>query len=105
MLQIHQYEAIATSQAIRNTLATNPRLPLLLTALDKLRGESREDALQRALGVSDSATAAQRHWQDPALAGMTEEDMQALRRLAETVEAAVRGGKEDVLGLDWGDGV
>jgi hypothetical protein len=30
-----------------------------------------------------------------------EEDVRALRVLAEAVEAAVREGKEGVLGLDW----
>ncbi|KAH8107705.1 hypothetical protein BXZ70DRAFT_6247 [Cristinia sonorae] len=95
-LQTHQYEAIATSPAIREALAANPRLPLLLTSIDKLRGEARESALQRALGVSEPDN---RHTS----AEITEEDIQSLRRLAEAVEAAVRGGKEDVLGLDWGD--
>ena len=33
----------------------------------------------------------------------SEEDVKAMRNLAEAVEAAVRGGKEDVLGLNWGD--
>ncbi len=32
-----------------------------------------------------------------------QEDTRALRELAEAIEAAVRGGKEDALGLDWGD--
>lgn len=32
-----------------------------------------------------------------------EEEVGAMRELAEAVEAAVRGGKEDVLGLNWGD--
>ena len=33
----------------------------------------------------------------------SEEDKEALRKLAEAVERAVRGGEEGVLGLDWGD--
>lgn len=32
-----------------------------------------------------------------------EEDMRALRALAEAVEGAVRGSGESTLGLDWGD--
>lgn len=92
---------VATSPAIRAALASNPKLPLLLTSLDKLRGEAREEALQRALGVSDSNH--RQYHVDNALAGTTEEEMQSLRRLAEAVEAAVRGDKGDVLGLDWGD--
>lgn len=32
-----------------------------------------------------------------------EDDVKALRQLAEAVESAVRGGKEGTLGLDWGD--
>lgn len=31
------------------------------------------------------------------------DDQRALRELAEVVEAAVRGGREGMLGLDWGD--
>ncbi|KAJ7879517.1 hypothetical protein B0H14DRAFT_3082867 [Mycena olivaceomarginata] len=92
-LQTHQYEAIATSSAIRTTLAAHPNLPVLLTSIDKLRGPDREHALQRALGVTAPEIAIATH------AGGAElsED------LAEAVEAAVRGKKEGALGLDWGE--
>lgn len=103
----------ATSPSIRTILASNPNFPQLLTSLDKLRGEAREEALQRALGVSSSSTSSfalpSAISQPPHpntrgtfnLTGVSEEDTQALRRLAEAVEAAVRGDKGDVLGLDW----
>ncbi|KAJ7762477.1 hypothetical protein B0H16DRAFT_1528977 [Mycena metata] len=96
-LQTYQYEAIATSPAIRQALATHPNLPALLTSIDKLRGPDREYALQRALGVTA-----------PEISSMNtgtelSEDVLALRALAEAVEAAVRGEREGVLGLDWGE--
>jgi zinc finger HIT domain-containing protein 3 len=88
----------ATSPAIRKALASNPRLPQLLTSIDALRGADREDELQRALGVS-STTGAHRS----ANIRYEEGDMAALRAFAEAVEAAIRGEKQDTLGLDWGD--
>ncbi|KAF7376642.1 hypothetical protein MSAN_00081000 [Mycena sanguinolenta] len=94
-LQIHQYEAIATSPAIRTTLATHPNLPALLTSIDKLRGPDREHALQRALGVTAPDIVAPHGTE-------LSEDVLALRALAEVVEAAVRGQTEGALGLDWG---
>lgn len=120
-LQLHQYEAIgarhcmpipymflcahfaATSPAVRTALTTHPRLPALLRSLDALRGPAREDALQRALGVSAADVDGDAQAGPAALQEHTEEDVHALRVLAEAVEAAVRGGKGDVLGLDWGD--
>ncbi|KAI0731660.1 hypothetical protein C8Q72DRAFT_821963 [Fomitopsis betulina] len=93
-VQLHQYEAIATSPAIRRTLAAHPELPSLLRRLDALRGPAREAELERALGVSaDHAGTMARNM----------DDQRALRELAEVVEAAVRGGREGMLGLDWGD--
>ncbi|KAJ7141136.1 hypothetical protein C8R44DRAFT_837498 [Mycena epipterygia] len=96
-LQTRHYEAIATSPAIRTALATHPNLPALLTSIDKLRGADREDALQRALGVTapDITPAGG--------AGGLSDDVLALRALAEAIESAVRGGKEGALGLDWGE--
>ncbi|KAG1854322.1 hypothetical protein C8R48DRAFT_807503 [Suillus tomentosus] len=95
-LQVHQYEAIATSAAVRRVLELNPRLPELLTSIDKLRGADREDALHRALGVDT------RQLKNDLLGPQElDEDIRTLRQLAEAVEAAVRGGKEGVLGLDW----
>jgi len=78
----------------------HPRLPGLLTSIDKLRGPDREDALQRALGVNVEQL------RDPSGSTIPSEsgdDVYALRQLAEAVEAVVRGGKEGVLGLDWGE--
>ena len=94
---------------MRQALASNPNLPDLLRSIDSLRGEDREEALQRALGVSSAdvhgvgLTATSGRAQPRAGAAYPEEDVRALRQLAEAVEAAVRGGREDVLGLDWGD--
>jgi len=99
-LQLSQYEAIATSPAIRRAFETHPRLPSLLKNIDRLRGPDREDALQHALGVNVGQL------KDPAgnkLPLDSDSDIRALRQLAEAVEAAVRGGKEGVLGLDWGE--
>ncbi|KAI0780252.1 hypothetical protein C8Q74DRAFT_1197654 [Fomes fomentarius] len=97
-LQVPQYEAIATSPSIRRVLGTNPRLRDILRSIDALRGEDRELALQEALGVGGA--------RNHALADLghaAPEDRDTLRQLAEAVEAAVRGGKQDALGLDWGD--
>ena len=87
---------LATSPAIRRVLAANPRLRDILKSIDSLRGEERELALHEALGVGDS--------RGKVLLGQeSEEDQRALRDLAEAIEGAVRGGKQDALGLDWGD--
>ncbi|KAI0338295.1 hypothetical protein BDW22DRAFT_1409646 [Trametopsis cervina] len=98
-LQIHQYESIATSQNVRKVLASHPKLRDLLRSIDNLRGEDREEALQRALGISPSDLDGSSRKSGT----YAEEDVKALRELAEAIEAAVRGGKEDVLGLDWAD--
>ena len=68
----------------------------MLTSIDQLRGPERERAIQRALGITAEDIQAQAR-------GHAElgEDVIALRELAEAVEAAVREGKEGVLGLDW----
>ncbi|KAJ7252080.1 hypothetical protein B0H12DRAFT_623117 [Mycena haematopus] len=95
-LQTHQYEAIATSPAIRTILAAHPTLPTQLTSIDKLRGPDREYALQRALGVTAPEIAVTHGVE-------LSEDVLALRALAEAVEAAVRGQKAGALGLDWGE--
>ena len=88
----------ATSPTIRRVLASNPRLREILRSIDTLRGEDRELALQEALGVGGSRTQAL-----ASLGHASPEDRDSLRQLAEAVEAAVRGGKQDTLGLDWGD--
>ncbi|PPQ70284.1 hypothetical protein CVT24_000847 [Panaeolus cyanescens] len=92
MLQTHQYEAIGMK-----VLADNPKLPEFLTEIDKLRGQDREQALQRALGVTPADITGR---VDGVQVG---EDVLALRALAEAVEAAVRGDNKSTLGLDWGE--
>ena len=87
----------ATSPAIRKLLSENKRLPELLTSIDKLRGLEREQALQKALGLT--APEIDDQLRPPELS----EDVLALRQLAEAVESAVRGGNESALGLDWGE--
>lgn len=96
-LQLRQYEAIATSPTIRNVLSAHPNLPALLTSIDNLRGQNRDLALQRSLGVTDPQFVDRTH---PV---QLEEDVLALRALAEAVEDAVRGEQKDALGLNWGD--
>lgn len=88
----------ATSPLIRRILSTYSRLPELLTTIDKLRGQEREFALQKALGVTAEDI------KEQALGRKEmDEDVVAVRKLAEAVEMAVRGGKDEALGLDWGD--
>jgi len=100
MLQLPQYEAIATSPLVRATLSENPNLKNVLRSINELRGSDREEALQRALGVSLSSRSG---IFNDAEKEVTEEDVHALRRLAEVIEGAVRGSKDGGLGLDWGD--
>jgi hypothetical protein len=114
LLQLHQYEAIgmiplsslcivptihhlATSPAIRNILASHPSLKELLISIDKVRGEERELALQKALGVTSVDIHSQTQQRE------LSEDTLALRQLAEAIEAAVRGENKSALGLDWAD--
>ncbi|KAK2467878.1 hypothetical protein APHAL10511_000173 [Amanita phalloides] len=94
-LQLHQYEAIATSPAIRNILTSHPSLCHLLTSLDTLRGEDRDLALQKALGVTPADIDTQTPLNE------LSEDILAFREFAEAIEAAVRGGNKSALGLDW----
>ncbi|KAH0828121.1 hypothetical protein J3R83DRAFT_3792 [Lanmaoa asiatica] len=94
-LQIHQYEAIATSPIVRTILRSNPRLCDLLISIDALRGSEREEGLQRALGVDS------RLLKNDDAGTPLDEDTRAFRELAEAVEVAVRAGREDALGLDW----
>ncbi|KAJ3496420.1 hypothetical protein NMY22_g19813 [Coprinellus aureogranulatus] len=97
VLQLHQYEAIATSPAIRAILSKHKNLPELLTSIDKLRGHDREEALQKALGVTPQDVS------DIQSRKELDEDTKALRELAEAIERAVRGDNEQALGLNWGD--
>ncbi|KAK0433574.1 hypothetical protein EV421DRAFT_1844625 [Armillaria borealis] len=81
-------QTIATSPTIRKVLSAHPNLPALLTSIDNLRGQNRDLALQ----LVDRTRPVQ-----------LEEDVLALRALAEAVEDAVRGEQKDALGLNWGD--
>ena len=88
---------IATSPAIRNILSSHKSLPELLTSIDKLRGSERDEALQRALGIT--APEIDDQLRPPNLS----DDVLALRELAEAIEVAVRGNDQSVLGLNWGE--
>lgn len=112
VLQLHQYEAIgtrrapflrwllfmgclATSATIRKVLNEHPNLINMLSSIDTFRGPEREQALQRALGVTAQDISNQ-------FKGVElSEDVLAIRRFAEAVEAAVRGENEAALGLNW----
>ncbi|VDB91300.1 unnamed protein product [Peniophora sp. CBMAI 1063] len=104
-LNLRQYEAIARSPAVRAVLTTHPRLKDILRSIEALRGLHREEAIQRGLGVAaDDQTGRTRIGDRPNddTAFVSADDKDALRQLAEAVEAVVRGG-EGGLGLDWGD--
>lgn len=113
VIQLNQYEAIgifvfliltepdisptiATSPAVRKILAEHKNLPELLTSIDKLRGLERQEALQRALGVTAPEI------EDQLTQSQPSEEVLALRALAEAIEGAVRGGNDSTLGLNWG---
>jgi len=87
-LQTAQYEAIATSSAIRTILREHPKLKDTLRTIDGLRGSAREEALQASLGISTRG----------GYSGLSGDG--AIGELAEAIESAVRGNR-DVLGLDW----
>jgi len=96
-LQLSQYEAIATSPAIRKILAAHKSLPELLTSIDRLRGPERGQALQRALGITPPEI------DDQLRPPVLSDDVLALRELAEAIETAVRGSDQSALGLNWGE--
>ena len=59
----------------------------------------------RVLGVAEPGVSAARPGARlDAIGDTDDDDMDALRQLSEAVEQAVRGGKGDVLGLDWEKG-
>jgi len=94
-LQLHQYEAIATSTTIRKVLNEHPNLINMLSSIDRFRGREREEALQRALGVTA-------HDINSQFKGVElSDDVLGLRKFAEAVEAVVRGDNEVALGLNW----
>jgi len=88
---------IATSPDIRKILSEHKDLPQLLTSIDKLRGLEREQALQKALGVTPPDI------EDHLRSNALNEDVLALRTFAEAIERAVRGDNNAALGLNWGD--
>ena len=88
---------LATSPTIRNILSAHKSLPELLTSIDKLRGRERDEALQRALGIT--APEIDDQLRPPNLS----DDILALRELAEAIETAVRGRDQSALGLNWGE--
>ncbi|KAG6892932.1 hypothetical protein C0993_002473 [Termitomyces sp. T159_Od127] len=96
-MALHQNatKLVATSPAIRKILVAHPNLKTILTSIDSLRGNDREHALQRALGVSVADI------KDIKARAELSDDMLALRELAEAIEVAVRGGRDGALGLDW----
>lgn len=85
---------------MRAALEGHAGLKELLRSIDRLRGPAREEALQASLGVSrrDAENAEQ-------IYGLRigDEERSAMRELAEASETAVRGNRDAVLGLDWGD--
>ncbi|KAI0293238.1 hypothetical protein BC826DRAFT_1016176 [Russula brevipes] len=103
-LQTAQYEAIATSAAVRAALAVQPGLRDELRRIDGLRGFAREEALQAGLGVSrgDVRFAEDGESRDRGAGTGT------LRGLAEAIEAAVRGDRRGTgwsgPGLEWSKG-
>lgn len=68
-----------------------------MTSIDKLRGRERDEALQRALGIT--APEIDDQLRPPNLS----DDILALRELAEAIETAVRGRDQSALGLNWGE--
>ena len=68
-----------------------------MTSIDRLRGPERGQALQRALGVTPPEI------DDQLRPPQLSDDVLALRELAEAIEAAVRGGDQSALGLNWGE--
>ncbi|TEB37331.1 hypothetical protein FA13DRAFT_1726403 [Coprinellus micaceus] len=85
VLQLRQYEAIASSPAIRRILSAHKNLPDLLTSIDGLRGRDREEALQKALGVTPEDVSDLRARKE------LDEDTKALRELAEAIESRREG--------------
>ena len=77
-------------------MTSRPSLRELLISTDRFRGQEREDALQKALGVTPAHIGGQTQ-----LAELGD-DVLALRELAEAIEVAVRGENKATLGLDWG---
>ncbi|KAN0116357.1 hypothetical protein V8E52_005976 [Russula decolorans] len=90
-LQTAQYEAIATSSAIRTVLREHPKLKDALRTIDGLRGSAREEALHARLGISTRG--------GMGIPGLGGDD--GMSELASAIEGAVRGSRDGLLGLDW----
>jgi hypothetical protein len=90
---------------VRAALEGHSGIKELLRSIDKLRGPDREEALQVSLGVSRSQVNTQEAEQIHRFGEVRigEEERKAMRELAEATEAAVRGNRDAILGLDWGD--
>lgn len=85
---------------MREALRAHPRLKEVLRTIDGLRGSEREEALQLALGVSRRDVGGGVEIVPEIGEGIGEGERQAMRGLAEAIEAACREG-EGTLGLDW----
>ncbi|SRR5712691_7472642 len=100
----NQFEKQATSPAVREALRAHPRLKEVLRTIDGLRGSEREEALQLALGVSprdvSGGSGGGLEIVPEIGEGIGGAERQAMRGLAEAIEAACREG-EGTLGLDW----
>jgi len=97
VVQLSQYETIATSVAVRKALSEYPDLKPLLRSVDSLRGREREDSLQRALGVSQANPQGASSTNK---LGICQEDVEAMRWLSSAIDAAIRGDRPSALGLD-----
>lgn len=62
--------------------------------IDGLRGSAREEALQASLGIRPRGEVS-------GLGGDDDDD--GMGELAEKIEVGVRGNRDGVLGLDWGE--
>ncbi|KIY49987.1 hypothetical protein FISHEDRAFT_36364 [Fistulina hepatica ATCC 64428] len=96
-LSLQQYEAVAMSKNIRSLLAAHPELREKIREIDKMRGTAREEALQRALGLTRPELPGSSHGQE------TSKDILRLREFAEAVESAIRGENDKQLRLEWGE--
>ena len=83
---------IAISARICKILAAHENLPALLTSIEELRGAGRDEALQRALGLTEI--------NDQTRPEELGEDVLVLRELAEAIGAAVGGENSSALGLN-----
>ncbi|KAG8968137.1 hypothetical protein FRC03_008490 [Tulasnella sp. 419] len=101
-LRLYQYETIASSPKIRSILNNSAKVRNALQHIDTLEGDSREQMLERILGVADTG----QHGLTTISSVIQEEDFKALQQLAEAVEEAVKGGQpgtEIDAGLTWAD--